>query len=83
MCHKHGLMHRNLKTENFLCAHKKETAYLKLTDFRSSIFFKPGNAFLIVIESFDVVAGSLIFHHFVPSDHVQLAEVCHSLQVKD
>ncbi|XP_045807294.1 calcium-dependent protein kinase 8-like isoform X2 [Trifolium pratense] len=42
MCHKHGVMHRNLKLENFLFADKTETGPLKIADFHLSIFFQPG-----------------------------------------
>ncbi|KAK6933808.1 Protein kinase domain, partial [Dillenia turbinata] len=41
-CHKHGVMHRDLQTENFLFGDKKETAPLKAIDFGLSVFFRPG-----------------------------------------
>lgn len=49
MCHNHGVIHRDLKPENFLFANKKENSPLKAIDFGLSIFFKPGELFLIWI----------------------------------
>lgn len=42
LCHKHGVINRDLKPENFLFANKKENSPLKAIDFGLSIFFKPG-----------------------------------------
>ncbi|URD88379.1 calcium-dependent protein kinase [Musa troglodytarum] len=41
VCHSMGVMHRDLKLENFLFLNKKEDSPLKVTDFGLSVFFKP------------------------------------------
>ncbi|ONM20506.1 Calcium-dependent protein kinase 28 [Zea mays] len=41
-CHLHGLVHRDMKPENFLFKSKKEDSPLKATDFGLSDFIKPG-----------------------------------------
>ncbi|KAI3819357.1 hypothetical protein L1987_13186 [Smallanthus sonchifolius] len=37
LCHKHGVIHRDLKLENFVFAYKKENSPLKAIDFGLSI----------------------------------------------
>ncbi|KAL2337559.1 hypothetical protein Fmac_012005 [Flemingia macrophylla] len=52
MCHSNGVMHRDLKLENFLFSSKKENSPLKAIDFGFSVFFKPGLfLFLFVCDS--------------------------------
>lgn len=41
-CHLHGLVHRDMKPENFLFQSKREDSVLKATDFGLSDFIKPG-----------------------------------------
>ncbi|KAM0003007.1 putative protein kinase CAMK-CDPK family [Helianthus debilis subsp. tardiflorus] len=41
MCHENGVIHQDLKPENFLFANKKENSALKAIDFGFSVFFKP------------------------------------------
>ncbi|PHT45965.1 hypothetical protein CQW23_15123 [Capsicum baccatum] len=41
VCHKHGVIHRDLKLENFLYANATENAQLKAIAFCLSIFFEP------------------------------------------
>ncbi|GMP31921.1 hypothetical protein CsSME_00005931 [Camellia sinensis var. sinensis] len=41
-CHLHGLVHRDMKPENFLFKSKKEDSPLKATDFGLSDFIRPG-----------------------------------------
>jgi len=41
-CHLHGLVHRDMKPENFLFKSTKEDSPLKATDFGLSDFIKPG-----------------------------------------
>ncbi|KAF6162021.1 hypothetical protein GIB67_002610 [Kingdonia uniflora] len=50
-CHKHGVIHRNLKAENFLFANKKKIATLKAIDFGLSVFFKLGEHFTEIVGS--------------------------------
>ncbi|WJX17613.1 Calcium-dependent protein kinase 14, variant 2 [Trifolium repens] len=75
MCHKHGVMHRNLKTENFLCANRKETAYLKLTDFRSSIFFKPGERLNQIVGNLYYMAPEVLQRNYGPEIDIWSAGV--------
>ncbi|KAM7524074.1 hypothetical protein LguiA_013976 [Lonicera macranthoides] len=45
-CHLHGLVHRDMKPENFLFKSKKEDSPLKATDFGLSDFIKPDFTFV-------------------------------------
>jgi serine/threonine protein kinase len=62
-CHKHGVMPRDLKPENFLFANKKESASLKAIDFGLSVFFEPGIALLpsFMFNDISTVLGSSCF----------------------
>ncbi|KAI3723694.1 hypothetical protein L2E82_35450 [Cichorium intybus] len=42
-CHSLGVMHRDLKPDNFLFSTTHEDATLKATDFGLSVFYKPEN----------------------------------------
>jgi len=46
-CHSMGVFHRDLKPENFLFLNDKEDSPLKATDFGLSVFFKPGERFIL------------------------------------
>ncbi|EPS71114.1 hypothetical protein M569_03644, partial [Genlisea aurea] len=50
-CHSYGVMHLDLKPENFLFLSKDENSVMKAIDFGMSVFFKPG-------QVFERVAGS-------------------------
>lgn len=67
MCHKHGVMHRDLKRENFMFANMKETSPLKAIDFGLSVFFKPG-IFFSSAATFDQLFFE--FHQFTSSFHM-------------
>nr|CAB3502880.1 unnamed protein product [Digitaria exilis] len=43
-CHLHGLVHRDMKPENFLFKSTKEDSPLKATDFGLSDFIRPGES---------------------------------------
>ncbi|CAI8602147.1 unnamed protein product [Vicia faba] len=66
MCHKHGVMHRNLKPENILFANNMETAPLKVTDFDLSIFFKPGERFHEIVGNLYYMAPELLMKNYGP-----------------
>ncbi|CAI8602141.1 unnamed protein product [Vicia faba] len=66
ICHKHGVMHRNLKLENILFAIKYETAPSKVTDFSSSIFFKPGERFNEIVGSPYYMAPEVLKRNYGP-----------------
>ncbi|WJX11175.1 Calcium-dependent protein kinase 14 [Trifolium repens] len=75
MCHEHGVMLRNLKPKNFLCADKKDTAYLKLTDFRSSIFFKPGERLNQIVGKLCYTAPEVLLRNYGPEIDIWSAGV--------
>ncbi|CAI8584844.1 unnamed protein product [Vicia faba] len=66
MCHKHGVMHRNLILENILFANNKGTAPLKVTDFALSIFFKPGERFHEIVGNLYYMAPELLMKNYGP-----------------
>ncbi|ESR65278.1 hypothetical protein CICLE_v10010257mg, partial [Citrus x clementina] len=49
--HKHGVIYRDLKPENFLFANKKESSPLKAIDFGLLVFFRPSNQFKEIVGS--------------------------------
>ncbi|KAD6796090.1 hypothetical protein E3N88_06986 [Mikania micrantha] len=49
-CHLHGLVHRDMKPENFLFKSTKEDSPLKATDFGLSDFIRPGIAYYVAPE---------------------------------
>uniref|UniRef100_M8BHS0 Calcium-dependent protein kinase 14 n=1 Tax=Aegilops tauschii TaxID=37682 RepID=M8BHS0_AEGTA len=52
ICHKHEVMHQDLKPENFLLANRKETAALKAIDFGLFVlFFTPSERFTEIVGS--------------------------------
>ncbi|KAJ0971007.1 hypothetical protein J5N97_018966 [Dioscorea zingiberensis] len=59
-CHLHGLVHRDMKPENFLFKSTKEDSPLKATDFGLSDFIKPGRKFQDIVGSAYYVAPEVL-----------------------
>ncbi|PKA60569.1 Calcium-dependent protein kinase 28 [Apostasia shenzhenica] len=59
-CHLHGLVHRDMKPENFLFKSNKEDSPLKATDFGLSDFIKPGKKFHDIVGSAYYVAPEVL-----------------------
>ncbi|CAL1401824.1 unnamed protein product [Linum trigynum] len=75
LCHKHGVIHRDLKLENFLFANKKENSPLKAIDFGLSIFFKPGERFSEIIGSPYYMAPEVLKRNYGPEIDIWSAGV--------
>ncbi|KAL1554634.1 Calcium-dependent protein kinase 14 [Salvia divinorum] len=65
-CHKHGVIHRDLKPKFFLFSNKKETTPLKAIDFDLSIFFKPGQIFDEIVGSPYYMASEVLKMNYGP-----------------
>ncbi|KAF6147891.1 hypothetical protein GIB67_014471 [Kingdonia uniflora] len=50
-CHSLGVIHRDIRPENFLFSSANEEAPLKATGFSFSAFYKPGETFSNIVES--------------------------------
>ncbi|KAG2655692.1 hypothetical protein PVAP13_1KG031400 [Panicum virgatum] len=59
-CHLRGLVHRDMKPENFLFKSNKEDSPLKATDFGLSDFIKPGRKFHDIVGSAYYVAPEVL-----------------------
>ncbi|RRT51587.1 hypothetical protein B296_00035040 [Ensete ventricosum] len=59
-CHLHGLVHRDMKPENFLFKSTKEDSPLKATDFGLSDFIRPGKKFQDIVGSAYYVAPEVL-----------------------
>ncbi|CAK9868918.1 unnamed protein product [Sphagnum jensenii] len=59
-CHLNGVVHRDMKPENFLFKSTKEDSPLKATDFGLSDFIKPGKRFHDVVGSAYYVAPEVL-----------------------
>lgn len=69
-CHLHGLVHRDMKPENFLFKSKKEDSSLKATDFGLSDFIKPGKKFHDIVGSAYYVAPEVLKRKSGPESDV-------------
>jgi calcium-dependent protein kinase len=59
-CHLHGLVHRDMKPENFLFKSPKLDSPLKATDFGLSDFIRPGKKFQDIVGSAYYVAPEVL-----------------------
>ncbi|KAK4791624.1 hypothetical protein SAY86_032037 [Trapa natans] len=69
-CHLHGLVHRDMKPENFLFKSKRENSPLKATDFGLSDFIRPGKKFQDIVGSAYYVAPEVLKRKSGPESDV-------------
>uniref|UniRef100_A0A1D1YR11 non-specific serine/threonine protein kinase n=1 Tax=Anthurium amnicola TaxID=1678845 RepID=A0A1D1YR11_9ARAE len=69
-CHLRGLVHRDMKPENFLFKSTKEDSPLKATDFGLSDFIKPGKRFQDIVGSAYYVAPEVLKRRSGPESDV-------------
>lgn len=69
-CHLHGLVHRDMKPENFLFKSSKEDSPLKATDFGLSDFIRPGKRFQDIVGSAYYVAPEVLKRRSGPESDV-------------
>ncbi|CAN0918690.1 Calcium-dependent protein kinase 16 [Linum grandiflorum] len=69
-CHLHGLVHRDMKPENFLFKSTKEDSALKATDFGLSDYIKPGKKFHDIVGSAYYVAPEVLQRKSGPESDV-------------
>ncbi|KQJ93073.1 calcium-dependent protein kinase 4 isoform X2 [Brachypodium distachyon] len=69
-CHLRGLVHRDMKPENFLFKSTKEDSPLKATDFGLSDFINPGKKFRDIVGSAYYVAPEVLKRRSGPESDV-------------
>ncbi|KAK7830828.1 calcium-dependent protein kinase 16 [Quercus suber] len=69
-CHLHGLVHRDMKPENFLFKSTRVDSALKATDFGLSDFIKPGKKFQDIVGSAYYVAPEVLKRKSGPESDV-------------
>ncbi|XP_078448303.1 calcium-dependent protein kinase 18-like [Wolffia australiana] len=69
-CHLRGLVHRDMKPENFLFKSKSENSLLKATDFGLSDFIVPGRKFPDIVGSAYYIAPEVLKQRSGPESDV-------------
>ncbi|KAH9609067.1 hypothetical protein KSS87_021827 [Heliosperma pusillum] len=69
-CHLHGLVHRDMKPENFLFKSPKDDSSLKATDFGLSDFINPSRKFTDIVGSAYYVAPEVLKRKSGPESDV-------------
>ncbi|GLT82646.1 hypothetical protein SLE2022_010050 [Rubroshorea leprosula] len=69
-CHLRGLVHRDMKPENFLFKSNREDSPLKATDFGLSDFIRPGKKFQDIVGSAYYVAPEVLKRRSGPESDV-------------
>ncbi|CAH9119339.1 unnamed protein product [Cuscuta epithymum] len=69
-CHLHGMVHRDMKPENFLFKSPKPDSPLKATDFGLSDFIRPGKKFQDIVGSAYYVAPEVLKRKSGPESDV-------------
>ncbi|VFQ75500.1 unnamed protein product [Cuscuta campestris] len=69
-CHLHGMVHRDMKPENFLFKSTKQDSPLKATDFGLSDFIRPGKKFQDIVGSAYYVAPEVLKRRSGPESDV-------------
>ncbi|KAK8607461.1 hypothetical protein V6N13_053196 [Hibiscus sabdariffa] len=69
-CHLRGLVHRDMKPENFLFKSSREDSPLKATDFGLSDFIRPGKRFRDIVGSAYYVAPEVLKRRSGPESDV-------------
>ncbi|MFS7942087.1 putative protein kinase CAMK-CDPK family [Helianthus anomalus] len=69
-CHLHGLVHRDMKPENFLFKSTKEDSPLKAVDFGLSDFIRPGKKFIDIVGRAYYVAPEVLKRKSGPASDV-------------
>ncbi|XWS33861.1 hypothetical protein CRYUN_Cryun22dG0119400 [Craigia yunnanensis] len=69
-CHLRGLVHRDMKPENFLFKSNREDSPLKATDFGLSDFIRPGKRFQDIVGSAYYVAPEVLKRRSGPESDV-------------
>ncbi|KAJ9564399.1 hypothetical protein OSB04_000365 [Centaurea solstitialis] len=69
-CHLHGLVHRDMKPENFLFKSPNVDSHLKATDFGLSDYIRPGKKFTDIVGSAYYVAPEVLKRRSGPESDV-------------
>ncbi|XP_019172026.1 PREDICTED: calcium-dependent protein kinase 18-like [Ipomoea nil] len=69
-CHLHGMVHRDMKPENFLFKSTREDSSLKAVDFGLSDFIRPGKKFQDIVGSAYYVAPEVLKRKSGPESDV-------------
>ncbi|KAI9114725.1 hypothetical protein K1719_014423 [Acacia pycnantha] len=65
-CHSMGVIHRDLKAENFLLLNKEGNSPIKATDFGLSVFYKQGEIFKDIVGSAYYIAPEVLRRKYGP-----------------